>query len=516
MDKKELYIKTVFSINEDNLLRLFSVLPEINLAFNDILEFSYLKKKMLKETLTQLTENNWLETDKKQDTFKINNSLANVIREKNSHYKTDTFSIMFKKINHILENTTNINLIAFNSSVDSEMAVNYLELAPKYVEYAEIFLPFIKKDTIDTLRLYENLGNYFSINDIEKALDYYEQFNKLYKNYCAENKDDIDAKYQFAISYSKLAETHLEIGNSKKALFFYEKSTKLFNEIYKIDNDSFYKTALYTSFLKLSEIHYALGDTEKSIKYEKKYLSFLAKLYKNDSQNFAYKNRYALYNYRLGLKFASIGKYEKALTLFVKSTKLYKALSKADPNDTDIKKSLADSYDLLGLAYRYLEKTDLALKSCHKAHDTIKELTEKEPNNLDFKIELGLIYARLGGIYRLVENWEKALVFYEKDLTLSQEMYKNNPENDELKDGLAFAYQSIAKIYVSMNETKKALRYFNKSNKIFKDNYKQNPTDEYKENLINSNSKLIEIHNSMGNKAKATTLLKLNSKLYLA
>lgn len=56
----------------------------------------------------------------------------------------------------------------------------------------------------------------------------------------------------FAISYSKLGETHTELGNLDQALMFFKDETVLFNELYKAypENVSF-KNGLAVSYFKL-------------------------------------------------------------------------------------------------------------------------------------------------------------------------------------------------------------------------------------------------------------------------
>jgi tetratricopeptide (TPR) repeat protein len=119
---------------------------------------------------------------------------------------------------------------------------------------------------------YEKLGNkHTSLGNMDKALGFYEERNRLGKELCTAYPTNVEFKNGLAISYEKLGSTHTSLGNMDKALGFYEESNRLGKELYTsyLANVEF-KNGLAISYAKLGEFSRDhLNDKTKTRSYFK-------------------------------------------------------------------------------------------------------------------------------------------------------------------------------------------------------------------------------------------------------
>jgi hypothetical protein len=206
-----MYRLSGLSGDELNLLTLFSVLPEITLPFNDLLEFTAYTEDNLMNILLDLANKAWLDIDNEQDGFKINTIVASIIRDKQQEHIYTACERMMERIIDDLDYETNTGTVK-----------NYKQ-AQRMVAYASVFTGFIKERTYDLSLLYDRLGNFYeNYGSLLTALKFFEEYNKLKKELYKSHPDNVGYKYGLAISYQFLGNTYTKLGNLEKSLDIFE------------------------------------------------------------------------------------------------------------------------------------------------------------------------------------------------------------------------------------------------------------------------------------------------------
>ena len=92
------------------------------------------------------------------------------------------------------------------------------------------------------------------MGNLDKALEFYEERNKLSKELYEAYPTNVAFKNGLAVSYAKLGETQASLGNLDKALEYYEDDIKLSKELYATyPTNVEFKNGLAISYAKLGE-----------------------------------------------------------------------------------------------------------------------------------------------------------------------------------------------------------------------------------------------------------------------
>ena len=310
---------------------------------------------------------------------------------------------------------------------------------------------------------YSKLGNtQASLGNIDKALEYYEEQNKLAKELYAAYPTNVEFKNGLAISYEKMGEIQTSIGNLDKALEFYEERNRLGKELYvAYPTNLAFKNGLAVSYSKLGETHTSLGNLDKALEYYEERNRLGKELYTAYPTNVAFKNGLAISYEKLGQTQASLGNLNKALEYYKEQNKLAKELYAAYPTNLAFKNGLAISYEKLGQTQASLGNLDKALEYYEEQNKLAIELYAAYPINLAFKNGLAVSYSKLGETQASLGNLDKALEYYEEDIKLTKELYDAYPTNVEFKNGLAISYAKLGEFCKdNLKNKKRAADYF--------------------------------------------------------
>ncbi len=342
---------------------------------------------------------------------------------------------------------------------------------------------------------------YQALGQFDQALEYFNNFNKLFKELYESNPKNESLKNGLAISYSKLGEIYQALGNFDQALEYFNNFNKLFKELYESNpkNESL-KNELAISYSKLGEIYQALGNLDQALEYFNKYSNLNNELYENNPQSESLKNELAISYEKLGEIYQALGQSDQALEYFKLSSGLGKELYESNPKNENLKNGLAISYGNLGEIYQALGNFDQTLEYLNKAVLLFKELYESNPKNENQINGLATTYSHLGDIYHALGNFDQALEYFSNHNKLSKELYESNPKTERLKHGLAISYSRLGVIYRALGNFDQALEYFNKYKQLSEELHESNPKNEgLKNGLAISYEKLGEIYQVLGN-----------------
>ena len=280
-------------------------------------------------------------------------------------------------------------------------------------------------------------------------------------------KINADYGYDIATLYQKLGEIYQSEGNFDRALQHYEEDNKLMKELY-VSNPQNEKL----KFGLANSYHY-LGNNYESQRHffpasqcYNECNKLLIELYASNPQNEKIKHNLAISYHNLGILDLSYGTPDQVLPYYKKGIKLSKELYASNPQNEDIKHSLAISYSKLGGIYQSQGNLDQALLYYNEYMKLSKELYASNPQNEKIKQGLAISYQDLGIIYQSRGNFEQALQYYKEYNKLNKELYASNPQNFNLLEDLGISYYKLANIYKAMGNDKKGKEIFAECKKI--------------------------------------------------
>jgi tetratricopeptide (TPR) repeat protein len=217
---------------------------------------------------------------------------------------------------------------------ESEEALKYYEALQK--------IAIQKQDKQYVALTYERRGNiYTSLGNLDKALNYYEQYNQLEKELCIANPNEVILKNNLATSYEKLGNTHTSLSNLDKALAFFEKSNTIFKELYAdYPQDASFKSNLSISYAKIGYIHAQLNNVGKFLMFIEQDNQLAKELHRDYPINVDFKNNLAVSYARLGVWYNNQQQYEQAKNYFIQAQQLWKELVVQSPNHQEFKNNL--------------------------------------------------------------------------------------------------------------------------------------------------------------------------------
>ncbi len=132
-------------------------------------------------------------------------------------------------------------------------------------------------------------------------MKFYQARSELGKQLYESYPSNVNFKNNLAISYSKLGQTHAQLGNLEKALKFYQDETQLFEQLYEsYPSNVNFKNNLAISYSKLGDTHAELGNLEKALKFYQDYNQLEKQLYESYPSNVSFKNGLAISYEKLG------------------------------------------------------------------------------------------------------------------------------------------------------------------------------------------------------------------------
>ncbi len=272
-----LYVSAMFDpelFDDDKklILRYFSVLPARGILREHLEKMFGLLDKKFRNDLNELFKFGWL--SKKGASYWMHGLVQDV---------------MFTKLGASLESCGDL-VRALNGIMNSGDGGFLLDAKAAWdcQEYAQsVALKFKEPDrvigwlNIYLADFYKNTGNLESaLASITLAREHFEQLND---------------KENLAISYERLDSIHQTMGQVDKALEFFELYNKLTKELYKSNPKSeSLKNGLAISYEKLGDIHQTMGQVDKALEFFKLYNKLSKELNESNPKNVELKSGLAI------------------------------------------------------------------------------------------------------------------------------------------------------------------------------------------------------------------------------
>jgi len=394
-----------------------------------------------------------------------------------------------------LQNDTTVNTRIKLINGVSEQMEELRRKAPDSADYAR-----------DLSVSYNKLGDmYLQLGDRAKALDKYQASLTIAEELRRRAPDSADYAYDLSVSYNKLGDMYLKLGDPAKALYKYQASLTIREKLHRRAPDSAdYSHGLSVSYINLGDLYLKLCDLPKALDKYQASLTIAEELRRRAPESADYARDLSVSYDRLGDLYRKLGDPAKALDKYKASLTIREELRRRAPDSADYASSLSTSYDRLGDMYLKSGDPAKALDKYQASLTIREELRRRAPDSADYARDLATSYDRLGDLYLQSGDPVKALDKYQASLTIAEELCRRAPDSADYSQDLAISYDSLGDLYLKSGDPVKALVKYQASLTIREELRRRAPNSaDYARVLSVSYNKLGDIHLQLGDTAKA-------------
>lgn len=412
----DLFDTDKLSVDAEQMLRYFSVLPSMDIPVQDLCEFLQISdaaaQQIFQNLLNELAEAGWL--DKFSNRFFCMHGLVQWVVQQ-----------------RLLPNALNCKplIIGIASSIalgESEHPLIKQRYLPYVTEWLKLFDHNLDDDLAKTFR---------AIADIYRALGNNKQ--RLALNYRAlEIKKELfpSDHPELAHFYNNVAATYQSLGDFKKALSYNEKALEIRRE--KLAS---HDPALATTYDNMASNLGSLGDYKNELVYRRKALEIRESVIPANQNDLAFSYSNIAHSY------GKIYNYDQELSFNLKALAIRKVELSPDHPD------LAQSYNNLANTYRHINDLPPSL------HYNQLSLTIRKDKLPPDHPDLAQSYSSLGATYRAMKNSEKCLTCYQRALEIRQTvLHSVHPDLAQSYNNLGVIYSDLKKHEIALVHLKKA------------------------------------------------------------
>ena len=154
---------------------------------------------------------------------------------------------------------------------------------------------------------------------------------------------------------------------------------------------------------------------------------------------------------------AHSGDTEGALTNYRKALAIRETLVAARPNDTEVRRELAESCDKLGDISELKGDLSGALEFYRRSLSIRSALSETEPTNALLRQDLAISYDSIGDTLVKMDDAQSALDNVRKALAIRESLSAADPNNLNAKRNLAISYYKVADVLAALDNTNESL-----------------------------------------------------------
>ena len=218
-----------------------------------------------------------------------------------------------------------------------------------------------------------------------------------------------------------LGQAYRDLGQTKKAIEYYERALVIAKEIGNRRNESI-------TLGNLGNAHSDLGQIEKAIEYNKKALAISGEIGDRRNESITLGN--------LGIAYSALGQVEEAIEYNKKALAIAREIGDRRNEITNLG-NLGNAYNALGQVKKAIEYSEQALAIAREIRDRRNESTT-----------LG----NLGNAYKALGQVEKAIEYYENALAISREIGDRRGEGNRLGN--------LGLVYSDLGQIEKAIEYY--------------------------------------------------------
>ncbi|OPY55900.1 MAG: lipoprotein NlpI [Pelotomaculum sp. PtaU1.Bin035] len=224
------------------------------------------------------------------------------------------------------------------------------------------------------------------------------------KELCRRAPDSANYARDLSVSYDKLGDLLLQLGELTQARDYYQESLALCEELRRwVPDSAQYARDLSVSYERLGDLYLQLGELTRARDY-----------------------------------------YQEVLAIF-------EELRRRAPDSAKYARDLSVSYNNLGDLYLQLGELTRARDYYQEGLALREELRRRAPDSAEYARDLSVSYNNLGNLHQQLGELTRARDYYQEGLALREELRRRVPDSADYSRGLSVSYYKIA----SLNEEQK-------------------------------------------------------------
>lgn len=256
----------------------------------------------------------------------------------------------------------------------------------------------------------------------------------------------------------------------KTRLHIIHKVVKTSERIYNNAPESAkYARSLSVSYSKLGDIYLELGDPKTALKHWQSCLRIREELFKRVPDSLEYAKDVADAYIRVGNSYQQLDNPETALGYYQSCLEIRENLCNRVADFEVVWEDLSIIYEKLGDLYLQVDDPQTAFDNYQNFQAIAEKLCEQFPNSTNYLRGLSIAHDKLGGSCFLLGDSQSALNNYQSSITIIKKLCNRFPDSIKYIYDLSIHYDKMGLIYAKSGDTLLASNYFKKNLKIIKD-----------------------------------------------
>jgi serine/threonine-protein kinase len=319
----------------------------------------------------------------------------------------------------------------------------------------------------ETIQVYWDLGDIFL--EIEEggtaeAKKQYQAAHDLASRLAEADPGSAIDQRDLSVSYTRLGDVYLELGDSKAALEAYQKALEGFQRLALSDPASAgAQRDLSVSHTRLGDVYLELGDGRAALDAYRKALEGRQRLAEAGPGSASAERDLFVGHSKLGDVYLELGDSKAALEAYRMALEVSQRLAQLDRASAGAQRDLSNSHTNLGDVYLKLGDGRAALEAYQKALTVDERLARADPANAGAQRDLLVSYSKLGNVYLGLGDSKAALDAYHKALEVSQRLAKADPASAQAQRDLSVSHEKVGDVYLKLGDGRAALDAYQKS-----------------------------------------------------
>jgi eukaryotic-like serine/threonine-protein kinase len=270
-------------------------------------------------------------------------------------------------------------------------------------------------------------------------------------------------------AHLELGDIFLEIeqGGTVEAKTQYERAHEIAKKLAEVNpTNAQAQQGLSLSYEKLGDVQLQLGDSQAALAAYQDSLKIRQRLAQAEPTNAEAQRDLSVSYDRLGNVQLQLGHGSAALAAYLDSLKIRQRLAQADPTNAQAQRYLSISYDRLGNVHLQLGDSHAALAAYRDSLKIRQRLAQAEPTSAEGQRDLSVSYSKVGDVQLRLGDSQAALAAYQDDLKISQRLAQADPTNAQAQRDLSVFYSKVGDMQLRLGDSQAALAAYLDSLKI--------------------------------------------------
>lgn len=308
------------------------------------------------------------------------------------------------------------------------------------------------------------LGNILlSIGEIESAIDKLKLCERLYNNIANEFPENNLHLQSWAASKIALGLLYFKRGALQYASSLFHEGLQVLKNAYLNTEDRLLLVQdLARCNTMIGDVFFAQGDVEEALTAYNNGLDFLSML-GTISSKFSEINDKSVILGKMGDMLRRLGRLEDALFKYQDSLNLSRALLRASPEKSYLKRSIAVDLGKIGQLFLDQGNYEEAVPYLDESLNICSNLIKNDPNNDQWYRDLSVYKGRLADVYLHLRKFEQSIAMIEESLKISMSLNIKDPTNVDYINDMVISFQMMGDVLYEKKLLNEALEYYLKA-----------------------------------------------------